>query len=158
MGYVSDSTYGRLKMVGEDITRSLGGLYVKFWNVYGNEEVGEKSHVITDFIKMAKEGKIKARTDGTEHRQFLHADDCAECMLELAKQYHDINRDEPLHVTSFKWHTIKDIAEIIQDTSDCELRNALRSVSKPLKCGCCWARSIASRLKGDIVVIAPCSV
>lgn len=121
MGYVSDSTYGRLKMMGEDITRSLGGLYVKFWNVYGNEEVGEKSHVITDFIEMAKQGKIQARTDGTEHRQFLYADDCAECMLELAKNYSDIDRDKPLHITNFKWHTIKDVANIIQTISDCEV-------------------------------------
>jgi nucleoside-diphosphate-sugar epimerase len=32
MGY---SSYGMLKALGEKITRDLGGLVVKFWNVYG---------------------------------------------------------------------------------------------------------------------------
>jgi nucleoside-diphosphate-sugar epimerase len=50
--------------------------------VYGKEHDEEKSHVITDFIKMAKQdGVIKMRTDGTESRQFLYADDACEALL-----------------------------------------------------------------------------
>ena len=83
MGY---SSYGMLKSLGEKMTRDIGGLVVKFWNVYGYETNPDKSHVITDFIKMAKnDGIIKMRTDGTESRQFLYADDACEALLTLAK-------------------------------------------------------------------------
>ena len=34
MGY---SSYGMLKALGEKITKVLGGLVVRFWNVYGYE-------------------------------------------------------------------------------------------------------------------------
>ena len=47
---MSYSTYGILKAIGEKYTKSLKGLVVKFWNVYGYEKDEEKSHVITDFI------------------------------------------------------------------------------------------------------------
>jgi nucleoside-diphosphate-sugar epimerase len=90
MGY---SSYGMLKSLGEKITRDLGGLVVKFWNVYGFETDPNKSHVITDFIKMAKhEGVIKMRTDGTESRQFLYADDACEALFTLAKKYKKIKK------------------------------------------------------------------
>ena len=45
--------YGTLKRLGEDVSKSLNCLYVKFWNVYGIEKEIEKSHVITDFVLMA---------------------------------------------------------------------------------------------------------
>ena len=45
MGY---SSYGMLKALGEKITKDLGGLVVRFWNVYGYETDDNKSHVITD--------------------------------------------------------------------------------------------------------------
>ena len=48
------SSYGVLKRIGEDITKSLGGISVRFWNVYGIENDMEKSHVVTDFIIKAK--------------------------------------------------------------------------------------------------------
>jgi hypothetical protein len=35
MAEMSYSSYGMLKALGEKITRDLGGLVVKFWNVYG---------------------------------------------------------------------------------------------------------------------------
>ena len=54
MSNMSHSTYGILKAIGEKYTESLNGVVVKFWNVYGYEKDEEKSHVITDFIKMAK--------------------------------------------------------------------------------------------------------
>ena len=48
--YNMDNVYGTLKFLGEHYTRILGGLSVRFWNVYGPEEINEKSHVIPDFI------------------------------------------------------------------------------------------------------------
>jgi nucleoside-diphosphate-sugar epimerase len=87
MGY---SSYGTLKALGEKITKDLGGLIVRFWNVYGYETDPDKSHVITDFIKMAKkDGIIKMRTDGTESRQFLYAGDACEALLNYLKNIID---------------------------------------------------------------------
>ena len=55
MSNMSYSPYGVMKRVGELYTKSLGGLIVKFWNVYGIERDMEKAHVITDlFIKDLK--------------------------------------------------------------------------------------------------------
>tara|TARA_R110000803_G_scaffold23715_3_gene57924 strand:- start:991 stop:1809 length:819 start_codon:yes stop_codon:yes gene_type:complete len=122
MSEMSYSTYGVLKSLGERLTKSLGGLIVRFWNVYGYEQDEEKSHVITDFIKMAKyEGAINMRTDGTESRQFLYADDACECLYKLSLQYKSIPRTKDLHITSFKWSTVNGIAHKIKDISNCEV-------------------------------------
>ena len=122
MSNMSYSTYGILKAIGEKYTEALGGLVVKFWNVYGYEQDEEKSHVITDFIKMAKnDGVIKMRTDGTEARQFLYGDDCSECLIALATQYNNIDRSKPLHITNFEWNTVLEIASMINDIHPCDI-------------------------------------
>ena len=122
MSNMSYSTYGVLKAIGEKYTKSLGGIVVKFWNVYGYETDEEKSHVITDFIQMAKENKIiKMRTNGKESRQFLYGDDCAECLIALSKQYNNINRNKSLHITNFKWNTILEIAQIVNEFIPCDI-------------------------------------
>ena len=118
MGY---SSYGMLKALGEKITRDLGGLVVKFWNVYGYETDPNKSHVITDFIKMAKEGVIKMRTDGTESRQFLYADDACEALFTLAKKYKKIKKDKEYSITSFEWNKVYEIADILDVISSCKV-------------------------------------
>ena len=50
------SSYGNAKLIGEKYTKSLDGLFVKLWNVYGSELdiQEERCHVITDFIRSAK--------------------------------------------------------------------------------------------------------
>jgi len=122
MSNMSYSTYGILKAIGEKYTEALGGVVVKFWNVYGYEKDEEKSHVITDFIKMAKQdGIIKMRTDGVESRQFLYGDDCSECLIALANQYNQIDRTKPLHITNFEWTQIIEIADIIQELTNCQI-------------------------------------
>ena len=122
MSNMSYSTYGVLKAIGERYTEALGGLIVKFWNVYGYEQDEEKSHVITDFIKMANEYKtIHMKTDGGEVRQFLYGDDCAECLVKLSEQYNNIERDKQLHITNFEWDSVYNIAEIIQELTDCKI-------------------------------------
>ena len=122
MSNMSYSTYGVLKTIGEKYTESLGGLVVKFWNVYGYEQNEEKSHVVTDFIKMAKkDGVIKMRTDGEEVRQFLYGDDCAKCLIKLSEAYNSINREDSLHITNFEWDSILHVAEIIQEITGCKI-------------------------------------
>jgi len=115
MSNMSYSPYGVLKKVGELYTQTLNGLIVKFWNVYGVENNREKSHVITDFIhKGFEEGSFEMMTDGTEERQFLYAEDCCEALETIMQCYSDFKPTDPLHVTSFRNDSIKDVASMIQ--------------------------------------------
>ena len=115
MSNMSYSPYGVLKKVGELYTQTLNGLIVKFWNVYGVENDREKSHVITDFIRKGfEEGSFEMMTDGTEERQFLYAEDCCEALETIMECYSDFKPTDPLHVTSFRNDSIKDVASMIQ--------------------------------------------
>ena len=115
MSNMSYSPYGVMKKVGEMYTQNLGGLIVKFWNVYGIEKDHEKSHVITDFIRKGfEEGEFEMMTDGTEERQFLYAEDCCEGLETIMEHYADFKPTDPLHITSFRSDSIKKVAEIIQ--------------------------------------------
>jgi nucleoside-diphosphate-sugar epimerase len=114
MSNMTYSPYGVLKNVGEMYTKSLGGLTVKFWNVYGVENDREKSHVITDFIRKGfEEGEFEMLTDGTEERQFLYAEDCCEALETIMNCYSDFKPTDPLHITSFRNDSIKSVAELI---------------------------------------------
>ena len=114
MSNMSYSPYGVLKNVGELYTKSLNGLIVKFWNVYGIEKDYEKSHVITDFIKKGFEtGVIDMLTDGQEEREFLYAEDCCEALETIMENYNDFTSEDNLHITSFHSTKIIDIASII---------------------------------------------
>ena len=115
MSNMSYSPYGAMKRVGELYTKSLGGLIVKFWNVYGIEKDMEKSHVITDFIRKGFEtGKIEMLTDGTEKREFLYAEDCCEALEKVMEEYETLDSHDNLHITSFDSTRILDIAGIIR--------------------------------------------
>lgn len=108
------SPYGVLKAVGEYFTKTLNGLVIKLWNVYGIEKDLEKSHVITDFILKAKYHKvIDMITDGTEERQLLYSEDTCEALLTLVEHYNDISRDKELHIANHEWVRIIDVAKII---------------------------------------------
>jgi nucleoside-diphosphate-sugar epimerase len=114
MSNMSYSPYGTLKNIGEFYTKSLNGLIVKFWNVYGIETNKEKSHVITDFIRKGFDSNvIDMLTDGEERRDFLYVDDCCEALEILMLNYHSFKSTDELHVTSFEYTKIIDIANII---------------------------------------------
>ena len=115
MSNMSYSPYGVMKRVGELHTTALKGLTVKFWNVYGIEKDMEKAHVITDFIRRGfEEGQFEMLTDGTEERQFLYAEDCCEALETVMENYTDFKSEDPLHITSFRSETIKEVASIIK--------------------------------------------
>ena len=119
MSNMSYSPYGVAKAIGERYTDALDGLTVKFWNVYGPEKDLEKSHVITDFILKAKDtGVINMLSDGLEQRQFLHADDCSDCLLELSLVYDKLDKSREYHITNFKWNSIIDVANIVASNFD----------------------------------------
>ena len=114
MRNMSYSPYGVLKNVGELYTKSLNGLIVKFWNVYGIEKDHDKAHVITDFIRKGFEtGVIDMLTDGQEEREFLYAEDCCEALEVIMENYNDFTPEDNLHITSFHSTKIIDIASII---------------------------------------------
>ena len=114
MSNMSYSPYGVLKNVGELYTKSLNGLIVKFWNVYGIEKDHDKAHVITDFIRKGFEtGVIDMLTDGKEQREFLYAEDCCEALEAIMENYNDFTSEDNLHITSFHSTKIIDIASII---------------------------------------------
>ena len=115
MSNMSYSPYGVLKRVGELYTRSLGGLIVKFWNVYGIERDMDKAHVITDFIRKGFEsGDIDMMTDGTEAREFLYAEDCCEALETVMQSYAKLTSDDELHITTGVYTTVLEIASEIK--------------------------------------------
>ena len=115
MSNMSYSPYGVMKRVGELYTKSLNGLIVKFWNVYGIEKDMEKAHVITDFIhKGFKTGVIDMMTDGTEMRDFLYAEDCCEGLEAIMNNYQDLSSDDELHITTGIYTSILEIADEIK--------------------------------------------
>jgi nucleoside-diphosphate-sugar epimerase len=114
MSNMSYSPYGVLKNVGELYTKSLNGLIVKFWNVYGIEKDREKSHAITDFIRKGFEtGVIDMMTDGEEEREFIYAEDCCDALETIMDNYTDFTSEDNLHITSFHSTKIIDIANMI---------------------------------------------
>jgi len=116
MSNMSYSPYGVLKRVGELYTKSLEGLIVHFWNVYGIEKDMDKAHVITDFIKKGFEtSDISMLTDGTEQREFLYAEDCCEALETVMLNYSELNSEDNIHITSFEQTSILEIGKIIQD-------------------------------------------
>jgi nucleoside-diphosphate-sugar epimerase len=114
MSNMNHSPYGILKNIGELYTKSINGLIVKFWNVYGIEKDREKSHVITDFIRKGFEtGIIDMMTDGKEERDFLYVEDCCEALETIMENYNDFSSNDELHITSFKYTKIIDVANLI---------------------------------------------
>lgn len=109
--------YGTLKRLGEHYTTYLGGISVRFWNVYGNEDINEKSHVIPDFIhKFKTKGFIDLNTNGQESRQFLHTRDCAKALIAIMNNYDEIKtKRNVVDVTNFEWTRVLDLALIITE-------------------------------------------
>lgn len=105
----ADTPYGVTKLLGEEWSRLLGGQICRFWNVYGWEEPGEKSHVIPDLIVQAlRNGKIELQTDGQEERQFIYMDDCVKNMVSIR----DAGATR-VDITNGEWVTIEFVAQQI---------------------------------------------
>jgi len=125
MSNMSYSPYGVMKRVGELYTKSLGGLIVHFWNVYGIEKDMEKAHVITDFIRKGfEDGDFEMLTDGEEARQFLYAEDCCEGLEAVMNNYDEFYANDPLHITNFDYTSIREVAIIIE--------NEFKLIGKPI--------------------------
>lgn len=105
----TDSPYGITKLLGEEWTRILGGQTARFWNVYGWEPPGERSHVIPDLILQAlNHKKVNLLSHGNEVRQFMFMDDCVNNLLEIR------NRRIPrVDLSNGEWITILEVAKEI---------------------------------------------
>lgn len=116
MSNMNHSNYGVLKSIGEKYTKILGGITVKFWNVYGIEKDLTKSHVITDFIiKALTNKKILMLTNGNEEREFLYAEDCCRGLEIIMKKFDTIIKQKNyIDLTTFKSTKIINIAKIIK--------------------------------------------
>jgi nucleoside-diphosphate-sugar epimerase len=115
MSNMTHSNYGVLKKIGESYSESLGGITVKFWNVYGIEKEREKSHVITDFIiKGKKYKKINMLTDGKEKRDFLYSEDCCAGLELIMSNYNFYKKEKKIDLTTTKFTSIIEIANIIK--------------------------------------------
>lgn len=130
MSNMHHTNYGFLKDLGERYVRSMSnGWICRFWNVYGYENPSDpKSHVITDFINMAKNGNILMRTTGEEKRQFLYVDDCVEALEQWAEGKWD-NQSKYYDITTFEWVSIETTAKIIQSKIPCGIIKGMKKDS-----------------------------
>lgn len=104
-----DNIYGLTKLMGEEWTKLLDGQLVKLWNVYGWEDPGEKSHVITDMVlKGITENKIQLLTNGEEERQFIYIDDCVRNMYAIRE-----SQTKDVDLTNNQWIKIIQVANLI---------------------------------------------
>ena len=50
---VTGTTYGKIGAVGEELISKMPGRlgkFVRFWNVWGAEKIGLKSHILSDWV------------------------------------------------------------------------------------------------------------
>jgi nucleoside-diphosphate-sugar epimerase len=125
MSNMDHNPYGPLKRVAEFYTEYLGGINIKVWNVYGPEEIGDKSHAVADFIHQAKTGgRISMLTDGEETRQFLHTEDFAVAACHIMENFESVKSKygSMIDISNYEWVSIKTVADIIAQFYNAELR------------------------------------
>lgn len=117
MANMITNPYGVLKCLSDFYVKYLNGVNVRLWNVYGNEPIDEKSHVIPDFVHQAlTTGEINMMSDGSDERQFMHSFDFADALYHIM-QNHELYKQQNriIDLTTFQWTTINNVADIIKD-------------------------------------------
>jgi nucleoside-diphosphate-sugar epimerase len=114
MSNMIDSSYGVLKKLSEFYVNLLNGVNIRLWNIYGIEEINDKSHVIPDLISKALTNNIiDINSSGLEERQFIYSEDCAEGFYNIMMN-HSIFKNKTIDFSNFQWINILNIAEIIK--------------------------------------------
>lgn len=133
MSNMFHSTYGRLKAVGESYTNSINGINIRFWNVYGRENDPEKTHVITDFIRMALvDNRIIMRTSGVEERNFLYANDASKLLYGLSQlMLSNAHKEENILSKSLAMFGAVPILSSYPFTSMIEIAGIVRDILDP---------------------------
>lgn len=81
-----NSPYSLTKIIAENYCKTIKTCGIaRQWNVYGQvEELGEKSHVISDLLYQAIiKGEIKLLTNGNELRKFIHLHDTCRAYIKI---------------------------------------------------------------------------
>lgn len=140
-----DTVYGVTKKLGEVWNSLIGGVNVRFWNVYGPlEEPSERTHVVSDFIYQSVYNKtIKTLTDGSEKRQFIHIDDVCSA-LDLAS---DLENNFIYDITSYEWTSVGKVAEIISKISGKKIQFGKIVGSTPITPNCCKIPGWTAKVK-----------
>jgi len=118
MSNMNTNPYGSLKNISEHYVKLCdNGITVKLWNVYGNEEIGDKSHVVPDFVDSAlKLRNINILTNGIDQRQFLYCDDFSSAIYTIILRHCEFvdyiknNSLNSIDISSYTWTTIYDLA------------------------------------------------
>ena len=131
-----DHSYGLLKKMGEHFTRSMGGLVVRLYNIYGNEDVSHRSHVIPDLIYQTKtQNCITLKTNGIEERQFLYVEDCCKGLYVISQNYNELlKQNSIIDLTSFEWISVKTVAEIVSEIFNSKLKFSKCNADYNSKC------------------------
>jgi nucleoside-diphosphate-sugar epimerase len=114
----TENSYGAIKRLGEVWIHSLGGLgkILRLWNVYGPEQVGLKSHVLSDWAhQCSKNDTAQSLTDGREERQFVHVNDTA-AACGVGMQHHE-ELDMVSDVSSGEWVTMRQVGALLERAS-----------------------------------------
>ena len=122
MSDMNTNPYGSLKNISEHYVNLCdNGIIVKLWNVYGNEDICDKSHVIPDFIDSAfNQQCINILTDGVDQRQFLYCDDFSSAIYTIMLRHRDFvewitnNPLNTIDISSYMWTTIYDLAVTVK--------------------------------------------
>lgn len=107
------TSYGSVKRLGEAWIKALGfGRTARLWNAYGPERLGQRSHVISDWISGCLIHRhVKSLTDGHEYRQMTHVVDIARGLGIMLEHYHLL---EPVtDLSNGHWMTLREIGTAI---------------------------------------------
>jgi nucleoside-diphosphate-sugar epimerase len=131
-----EHSYGLLKSLGEHFTKSLGGLVVRLYNIYGKEDISDKSHVVPDIINQAKtQNCINLNTNGLEERQFLYVEDCCRGLYVISQNYDELlEQNSIIDLTSFEWISIKEIAQIVSEICNSKINYSKIEADYNSKC------------------------
>jgi len=106
---LTNTSYGRVKRHGEDWAARIGGKSVRFWNVYGPEAVGSRSHVLSDWTHAClTEGRAASLTTGDERRYFTYTDDVGRALVLLMEHFPEMRPVED--VTRLESVSLKEAA------------------------------------------------
>jgi nucleoside-diphosphate-sugar epimerase len=90
---------------------------MQLWNVYGPEQVGLKSHVLSDWARQcAQNDTEQSLTDGREERQFVHVNDTA-AACGVGMQHH-AELDMMSDVSSGEWVTMRQVGVLLARASN----------------------------------------
>jgi nucleoside-diphosphate-sugar epimerase len=105
------TAYGMTKLVAEHWAAQLGGHIARLWNVFGWEEPGVRSHVVTDLVLSGlRDGEIRLRTDGRERRRLLYKTDCVDGLIRTFEA-----RLPSVDIAGPGWVSVAELAALIGD-------------------------------------------